>query len=164
MSAVFNSAILNPEEIARFWKKVRKTETCWLWTACPDHLGYGRFRSKSLGSSGFLAHRYSWILHHGSLLRDLDVLHRCDIRLCCAPQHLFLGTHADNMRDMYLKGRAVNLRGSAHGNAKLNEDSIREIRKLREAGETGVALSRRFGVAPPIITLICKRKSWKHVI
>jgi len=89
----------------RFWRQVQKdVDGCWLWTGRPVQ-GYGRFRPSSRGTK-IGAHRYSWELHVGPIPDGLDVCHRCDVPLCIRPDHLFLGTHADNMADMVAKGRS----------------------------------------------------------
>jgi len=93
-----------PEE--RFWGHVQKTETCWLWVAALNNKGYGKFLSLAHGP-GTYAHRFSWMLHYGPIPQGLCVLHKCDVPRCIRPDHLFLGTHKDNMRDMVAKGRVV---------------------------------------------------------
>jgi len=95
----------------RFWKNVKKTDSCWLWTArgrCGS-LGYGQFW---LGykDGKTTAHRAAWILTFGDP-KDLYVLHKCDNPLCVNPDHLFLGTQQDNVRDCFSKGRGVQTSG-----------------------------------------------------
>lgn len=94
----------------RFWKKVQKHDDgCWLWTAGTDGKGYGQFRIR-LGLKT-KAHRFSYELAHGPIPKADEgyhgwcVLHRCDNPACVRPEHLMLGTHQDNMRDMWQKGR-----------------------------------------------------------
>lgn len=86
----------------RFWKHVRKTESCWIWTG-GTITGYGQFHPTD--TRVMKAHRFSWELHYGPIPAGLWVLHRCDTPPCVRPDHLFLGTHADNMADARAKGR-----------------------------------------------------------
>ncbi|RPJ19493.1 MAG: HNH endonuclease, partial [Planctomycetaceae bacterium] len=112
----------------RFWEKVRKTDGCWEWTAFLVH-GYGQFqRSRAIGPQR--AHRVSWELHNGPIPAGMCVCHRCDNRRCVRPDHLFLGTYADNSADMIRKGRAR--KGSRPGQAnhmsKLTDADVARIR------------------------------------
>jgi len=157
-------ARISEREKLRFWKFVeRRPDGCWLWRGSRDRIGYGHFRSRALASSGVLAHRYSWFIHHGPVLDGLDVCHRCDVPGCVNPQHLFLGTHTDNMRDMFAKKRRRILRGSQLSHAVLTEEDVREIRRKRAAGASLSELSERFGLAKSNICAIAKRRRWKHV-
>jgi len=107
----------------RFWDKVVKTDSCWLWTGCLCR-GYGLIKA----SNGMRrAHRVSWELHFGPIPEDLYVCHQCDVRKCVNPSHLFLGTHTDNMRDMTKKGRHARRQNTA----KLTYDEVDAIRALR---------------------------------
>ena len=91
----------NPD-CTRFWDKVNKTDTCWLWTGNTEKIGYGIFKLKG---KALKAHRLSYAYHKNSIPAGNMVLHRCDVRNCVNPDHLFLGTQTDNMRDMTAKGR-----------------------------------------------------------
>ncbi len=95
-----------PKRVApwvRFWTHVDKSGDCWIWTGARYALGYGAFGPKGTGAMG--AHRYSWILAHGEIPTGMLVLHKCDVRCCVNPDHLFLGTQKDNIADMIAKGR-----------------------------------------------------------
>jgi hypothetical protein len=86
----------------RFWMKVNRSGSCWLWTAGTTVFGYGQFFIDGRLEG---AHRVSWRLHFGNIPDDLCVLHRCDVPACVNPAHLFLGTKSDNARDSVAKGR-----------------------------------------------------------
>ena len=92
-----------PAEI-RFWEKVNKTDTCWLWTAQRTTGGYGVFRIRNPRAQT-TAHRVAWEMAHGPIPDGLNVCHHCDTPSCVRPDHLFLGTQRENLRDMTVKGR-----------------------------------------------------------
>lgn len=85
-----------------FWSRVNKSIKCWEWIGHRDSKGYGKFHFKNKPES---AHRVSFLIHNGIIPKGLYVLHKCDNRACVKPDHLYLGTQTDNMRDMYAKGR-----------------------------------------------------------
>jgi len=80
---------------------------CWLWEGAQNNRGYGYIGLSGAKGGNVLAHRSMWELTNGPIPDGLWVLHRCDVRICCNPDHLFLGTPLDNMRDMHAKGRFV---------------------------------------------------------
>lgn len=92
----------------RFWSKVEKTETCWLWRAGPyaDNLDqYGIFQ-RGPGVGTIVAHRLAWMLSGREIPNGMWLLHTCDVRKCVNPDHLYIGTHEDNMRDMSQRKRS----------------------------------------------------------
>lgn len=96
---------MSEADIARFWSKVRKSDECWIWIAGRYFpAGYGQF---FLDGRDMRAHRTSWTIVHGPIPDGLWVLHKCDNPPCVRPDHLFLGTRSDNMRDCVSKGRHV---------------------------------------------------------
>lgn len=86
----------------RFFSKINKTDSCWIWISATSHNGYGVFW---LNGGNIRAHRLSYKIHNGDIPEYIHVLHRCDNRICVNPDHLFLGTHSDNMKDMVIKKR-----------------------------------------------------------
>ena len=147
----------------RFWEKVNKDASngCWEWTAYKKADGYGVLTVDGLAAT---AHRLSWVIHNGKITDGLCVLHHCDNPPCVNPEHLFLGTKYDNMQDMIKKGRKRVAFGSGSGMSKLNEKSVKKIRKLYAAGGVGfMALGRQFGVNKSTIRNVVRRTGWKHV-
>lgn len=131
---------------------------CWEWMGATYTKGYGQFASDC-------AHRWSWRIHRGPIPRGLHVLHRCDNRTCVNPDHLFLGTNLDNVRDMDAKGRRVVVvqRGEKCWRAKLTPEQVVEIRSLFQGGTNRGRLSRQFGVTWQAIDAIVNRRCWRHV-
>src|SRR6185437_10128924 len=117
--------------LQRFWPKVAvDPHGCWQWTGKKDTHGYGVLLRSPLLPKQTLAHRFSWEIHNGPIPDRLCVCHRCDNPLCVRPDHLFLGSIADNNKDMWMKkrGRHRVFTGSGHPRAKLTEHDVREIR------------------------------------
>jgi len=166
---------LTDKQIERFWRKIEKTEGCWFWRGAIQRTGYGNF----WGRKCYLSHRISWFIHNGPIPDGLFVLHRCDVRNCVAPHHLWVGTNTDNMRDMESKGRSDHpsglrngrytkpestLRGERHGMAALSKDDVIEIRKIYKSTYPPTKeIAIRFGVTRQNIRRIITRKTWQHV-
>lgn len=147
----------------RFWGFVDKSGDCWTWTGTTNgrNDGYGKF---SVGPNvRVYAHRFSWELHNGLIPEGMLVCHHCDNPLCVRPDHLFLGTPLDNMRDMWAKGRGNNPRrtGEDARNHKLTWDAVNEIRRLYTAGYGYRVLGRAFHVDPTNIRRIVKNQTWQ---
>lgn len=170
---------LTASDIARFWSKVVvKGGACWGWTASTTHCGYGRFYFGGEANRRVVgAHRVSWFLTNGPIPTGLWVLHHCDNPPCSNPQHLFLGTHADNMADMATKGRAGQAgdlhlfrtrpemirRGEAVPTSCLTEKNVRELRAMRANGARLKSICTRFGISEAQASRIINRQQWRHV-
>ena len=144
----------------RFWDKVNKTSTCWEWTAHLNNKGYGQFRYQGKPR---LAHRMSAYL--AGLLPDLadtnhHVCHTCDNPKCVNPDHLFVGTRADNMADMAAKSRGSGAKGEANCNSKLTPAKVQAIRADTRSQRK---IAADYGVSNQTINMICRRLIWKHV-
>ncbi len=132
---------------------------CWLWERGFGKDGYGQAylnpRRRSIG-----AHRVAFLAFRGDP-GPLLVLHRCDNRPCVNPDHLFLGTQADNMSDKTQKGRQA--RGARHGQAKLTDSIVRNIRSLVAGGRTQRSVARQMQVSETTVSRIMKGRDWNHV-
>lgn len=154
----------------RFAAKVEQVGSCWIWTASKFKNGYGKFAIGSTRAEREIeyAHRAAYRMFVGPIPRGMVVCHGCDVRDCVNPAHLFLGTQKENIRDCISKGRAryhtgpnPNGSGERHGNHKLTEDAVREIRSSQESN---VALGAKFGVSYKAIWSIRSGKGWAHVV
>ena len=140
---------------------------CWLWTGYKRASGHGMMirgsrTDGSMRSDG--AHRIAWEVTHGASPGDMCVCHHCDNPPCVNPEHLFLGSKADNNLDCQNKGRRPVMRGSKNGASKLVESEVLEIRSLYAGGGvTQYQLADRFGVSQRLINLIVLRKKWSHL-
>ena len=132
----------------RFWRKVKKTDSCWLWQGVKTHNGYGSFYARFDGKQHWRAHRYAWTLHYGAIPTGLGICHSCDNRICVNPRHLFAGDQGVNLRDASRKGR---LNGERNSNVKLTDDDVRAI---RASSDHPNILADRYGVHPTWITRV----------
>lgn len=124
---------------------------CWVWTGYIDNLGYGRI---SYHHKCVRVHRMSWALHNGTIPYSMQVCHKCDNRACFNPDHLFLGTQLDNLRDAHAKGRF----GSVRGIRVMNDEQIELARsKFKSGGVTQVRLAEEFGVSKQYMNLIVRK-------
>ena len=151
----------------RFNKYVSMTPDengCLLW------LGYKQQVTPSYSRGFFnvngkpeMAHRVAYRLANGEIPNGMCVRHTCDVPLCVNPNHLVIGTHDDNMRDMKDRNRRKNItavKGEKHGCSKLTEELVREIHTSKESRNE---IATRLGVSPSTIKAIRTRRIWKHI-
>lgn len=133
---------------------------CWVWKAKNKNGGYGviHIGSRVTGRWHY-AHRISWQIYRGDI-NGMDVLHKCDNPSCVNPDHLFLGTQADNNLDRDRKGRHIALRGSKNGMSRLNDEKVLLIRK---STLSSISLSKKILIDPSTIRKIRRRELWGHV-
>jgi hypothetical protein len=153
------------ERLNRFIVQIPFSD-CHIWTgALGRKNGYGCFKIREKGNRDnakqFKAHRLIYELYKGPI-GDKHVLHKCDNPRCVNPDHLFLGTHQDNIRDMVQKGRAAS--GAKHPSAKLTPEQVIEIRELyAQGGHTTRSLGQKYGVNGKHIHNIVTGKKWKNL-
>lgn len=162
----------------RFWSKAQLTanpETCWEWGAAKDKKGYGRFSLNF--KEKYMAHRMAYFLHNKKPIGNLLVCHNCDNPGCINPNHLFLGTHADNFNDMKKKGRSCKgerhrnqkypekrQRGETNGASVLNDGQVLAIRQEYSTGSFMIKeVAHKYGVSATATSQIIHRKTWKHI-
>jgi hypothetical protein len=131
-----------PKLLDRFWGHVKIGDDCWLWNSSKRPKGYGYFTIYVEGQEvRFYAHRFAYTSIYGPIENRLYVLHRCDVPLCCRPDHLFLGTLRENSHDMMQKGR---WRGRTP--PQLTADQVRAIRARLATGAGPRTIAREFGI------------------
>jgi len=145
----------------RFWAKVAKSDGCWIWQAQLNNKGYGCFAYERIPgkntSRNMYAHRLSWMLLNGPIPPGMNVLHRCDTPACVNPDHLFLGSQRENMRDCVTKGRlAIN-----RNKAKVTEEQVRAIRADTRRHHI---IAADYGLKRNAVWKIKHRRSWAHVV
>ena len=161
--------------IDRLLAKVTKLSSgCWFWCGTKNGAGYGTIGLGTKEQGKGFVHRVSYELHKGTIPDEMVVCHKCDCKLCVNPDHLFLGTHQDNIDDAKSKGRMCagerwknvdrnTAIGERHGMAKLTESDAKEILRLFHSGQNKAQIARRFGVSRASIRNIVLGRNWKHL-
>ena len=162
--------------IEDFWRFVDMSggpDACWLWRGGTGHYGYGVIRLQGYSR---LAHRAAWQIVRGAISSGLFVCHSCDVPACVNPNHLFLGTCAENIRDAGRKGRMAKgarngkythpesiPRGESHGRARLSATQVTEIRERARGGMSMLTLARLYAISKRTIFDVIHRRTWTHV-
>jgi hypothetical protein len=153
----------------RFGRYVYLSENsnCWEWRGAKNEHGYGVIGKGGRGSGLAKAHRVSYQIFYNTKLTSREcVCHSCDNPECTNPDHLFLGSQKENLKDMFAKGRnskpPVRL-GELNNKSKLTEEAVTRIRELSLLGQSSRIIASQFFVAHSTILSIINRKSWRHV-
>ena len=141
----------------RFWEKVRKTDGCWEWTGSYRGNGYAAL---NLFNRSVSAHRLAYELLVGKIPQGKHVLHKCDNPACVNPDHLFIGTHADNMADKKEKGRAPSMPGEENPAAILTKEQAMEVKRRAKNGERQIDIAAEFGISQPTVSAIKLGRIW----
>lgn len=172
---------ISRDPVERFWEKVDKTDYCWNWKAGTDGRGYGVFFFENKNQK---AHRVSFKFAHGKINEGMSICHKCDNPSCVNPDHLFEGTHQENLADCVSKGRngAVTkpwafakgdrhgmrlhpdsvMKGVKHPKAKLSDGDVAYLRS-HKGEKSERAFAKQFGVSHSLIHQVLSVKTWRHV-
>lgn len=146
---------MNDVDDADDWLWSRTSRDCWVWTGAVSKNGYGavKFRGRQMGP-----HQAAFILTYGE--PENDVLHRCGIRLCINPLHLYDGTDLENVADRIAHGRQAVLAGEKNSQARLTATQVRAIRDDRRPGSIAAT---EYGITPSTYYRIKRREAWAHI-
>ena len=153
---------------ADVWELIAKAgdDDCWQWQGCTNNTGYG---SMTVSQKVYSAHRIAYALTYPGRIeysapKDKNlkqfILHKCDNRLCCNPNHMELGNYADNNKDAALKGRSRAPRGAEHKKAKLTQDQAEQVRSMHKTGLSFVDLGKMFNIHANNISRIVRLRGY----
>ena len=152
--------------IERFWNYVEigSDDECWNWKGGQKSDNYGNFNffngEKWVSKT---AHHFSYVLKFGDVNNPNCVLHKCDNRLCCNPNHLWIGTRKDNNLDRDKKGRQVSSKGIKHGMCKLTNLKVMNIRIMRDCGSTLKQIADLYKISKSMVHNISSGLNWTHI-
>lgn len=149
-------------DVDRFWSKVRKTDTCWLWAASRSGGSrgkrYGQFTFAGPGGQRITtsAHRFAYELQNGQIPDGLEILHTCNQGLCVRGSHMEVGTHAQNIADAVRDGLYVKRDIKGRKPKKLSDEQVQQVVALAGSGLPNKHIAERFGVSPTMVGLIVR--------
>lgn len=139
--------------------EIDEQSNCWNWTKAKHRQGYGHTAYKS---KYILAHRLSWIIFIGDIPENNNICHKCDNPSCINPDHLFIGTQTDNVKDCKNKNRAHKSHGEKHLWTKLTKSQVDEIRSEDSKKYTRYELAEKYNISYSGIVCILKNRCWKQ--
>ncbi len=150
------------DAIDRFYMQIDITDDtgCWLWNSGKDQDGYGSFKGDFDAETHHRAHRFSYAYFKGPIPKGLSVCHKCDTPACCNPEHLFLGTTAENMADRDAKGRCRGGIGEKNSQVVLTKEKVIEILK---DPRTHAQIAFHYGISRATVSDIKRRHTWEHL-
>ncbi len=153
------ASLIRITDLYRFWSKINKTDSCWLWTGAKGgNMNCGYYGAFRLFGKVWYAHRVAWYFEYRKCPGIMQVLHECSTPLCVYPRHLRLGDSSDNHTQRIREGKQGF--GEDAPNAYLTESMVRMILK---SNEPGVLLAKKYGVSPATISAIRVGRIWKHL-
>jgi hypothetical protein len=158
MAIAIDSTSITDAEAERFWSKVVKTDGCWLWSGTLQSKGYGFF---SFRGRMITAHRFSWLLKEGGIPDGLQVLHRCDNKVCVNHDDcLFLGTNLENHQDKARKGRSARFPGESNPSSKITAEVASGIRALN-GHLVHASIAEIYGISRSQVGRIMRNEQWR---
>jgi hypothetical protein len=160
---------LTHTQMYRFWLYVDKSggrRACWKWQGHIQHTGYGVI---SINSVELKVHRVAYFLEHGRIKDALMVLHKCDVRRCVNPAHLYQGTAKDNSKDMIERGHVARMYGETNGKAKLTRQQVKSIKQMLKDKADGKCdlrqyeIARYHGVSSATVSYLKNGGRWGYV-
>lgn len=134
---------------------------CFLWLSYVGTNGYASFHVNKVGDRR--ANRVAWELYRGPIPDGMHVLHKCDNRVCVNPDHLFLGTHLDNMRDMKAKGRLIVAPITKGEASPLHKLTLLQAKEIKYSSVSYTKLAAKFCVSVAAVQKIKHNKMWKDI-
>ena len=147
------------KDIERFWSHVWKGPKCWTWIKYKQSFGHGQFKVKG---KKVAAHRFAYAISYGDIPEGKVVRHKCHNADCVRPDHLRIGTHAENVADRVSADRSA--KGESNGRSKLTSFQVASIkRSIRNKTMSIKGLSKKYGVGTKAISNIRDGVTWRHI-